>query len=655
MIIGIFLRHIKAYKGIKYVPIGEKYNFASYIGENGVGKSSILQGLNAFFNDTDYPINKSSLNEGNSQNFPYFTTIFLIQKDKIPTNSTHKQTFESLSNYFWNVTKSDITSGTAGAVKEFFDLRSEIPHKRDSYYLLLLGEKILHIKQPYFGSFHRDIKLMELLDTKQTMGIVLNKEADKDDIDKYESSFDALIQKEYKTFFRELKEMYSYVYIPVEIDVENFTKIERNEMQKIFDKKIKDEIGKMIKVGNINEINNKLDEFTDEIEKILDYQYFYDTGNKGKKALTSRDLVEKILETYFQIRVLNKGITSSDKSSKKISELSAGEKRQALIDVVYAFLKKDAEREKSLIIGIDEPENSLHTSLCYDQFEKLKEISKNNQILITTHWYGFLPVIDKGFVHFLKSENQAISFFNKMDLYSDEYKTKNIPEDFSLKSTNDLIQSIFHSLKAVKPYNWLICEGASDKIYLNKFLHNEIANKNLRIIAVGGVEQVKKFYKYLELPISENVNDLKRGKVFCLTDTDNDHGTECKTSEELKKILTIQRFYAEKNNIVSLIKFDSPNGKLPVDIEKSLNPLIFKKTLDSLNVNEIFLINELNIQNIDGNTSKENLRSWDIDNYFSSEEIKNTFADKYVEILSKEQDENKYTPQWVKMIKDFFN
>ena len=39
MIIGLFLRHIKAYKGITYIPIGHEHNFVSYLGENGIGKS----------------------------------------------------------------------------------------------------------------------------------------------------------------------------------------------------------------------------------------------------------------------------------------------------------------------------------------------------------------------------------------------------------------------------------------------------------------------------------------------------------------------------------------------------------------------------------------------------------------------------------------
>ncbi len=75
MIIGLYLKHLKVYKGIQYIPIGFEHNFISYLGENGSGKSSILEVLNSFFNGKEYSINKSALKDGikTSANFPYIT------------------------------------------------------------------------------------------------------------------------------------------------------------------------------------------------------------------------------------------------------------------------------------------------------------------------------------------------------------------------------------------------------------------------------------------------------------------------------------------------------------------------------------------------------------------------------------------------------
>lgn len=85
MLIGIFLKHIKAYKNINFIPIGFEHNFVGYIGENGVGKSSILEGINSFFNNQKYSINKNALDDGIKTigNEPFFVPIFLIDKTKV--------------------------------------------------------------------------------------------------------------------------------------------------------------------------------------------------------------------------------------------------------------------------------------------------------------------------------------------------------------------------------------------------------------------------------------------------------------------------------------------------------------------------------------------------------------------------------------------
>ena len=88
MLIGLFLKHIKAYKGINFIPIGDQYNFVSYIGENGVGKSTILEALDSYFNCRPYLINKGALADGITTrgNEPFIAPIFLIEKTKVSKN-----------------------------------------------------------------------------------------------------------------------------------------------------------------------------------------------------------------------------------------------------------------------------------------------------------------------------------------------------------------------------------------------------------------------------------------------------------------------------------------------------------------------------------------------------------------------------------------
>ena len=53
MIVGILLKNYKIYGGVKYIPVTANHNFIAYIGDNGVGKSSILEALDTYFNSRE--------------------------------------------------------------------------------------------------------------------------------------------------------------------------------------------------------------------------------------------------------------------------------------------------------------------------------------------------------------------------------------------------------------------------------------------------------------------------------------------------------------------------------------------------------------------------------------------------------------------------
>ena len=421
-------------------------------------------------------------------------------------------------------------------MKDFYDLKDNLVnswiYNSDTHYLFLLWsnyfiEKWNEKKEISFSSFHNEeeFKSMFFEDEKGKIDKeILKLDKLKDDLEirklwwklaRLEKSYsndddfvDKIIWDNYKDILDIVKDIYSYIYIPVEIDVEKFTKIETENMQKVFDKRIIEQIDDSLKEVNTDLINSNLNTFIDDISSILNNEYHYDTWKKSKKNITTNDIVEKVLEAFFQKRILLKW-KKWDKSSKKVSELSAWEKRQALINLIYAFLKREKEREKDIIIWLDEPENSLNISLCFEQFEKLKEISKNNQVLITTHWYGFLPIVSKWYWHFLDEWDKEKIEFLTYELYNyrslikkDIEKSRNIiPSNFELKSINDLIQSIYSSIRNKNnKYNWIICEWISEKIYFEYFFKEEIEKNNMNILPVGWaykvIEIIKKIKKF---------------------------------------------------------------------------------------------------------------------------------------------------------------
>ena len=199
-----------------------------------------------------------------------------------------------------------------------------------------------------------------------------------------------------------------------------------------------------------------------------------------------------------------------DNSSIAITKLSSGEKQKAILDIANSLLKKnnDNNSEKYIIFGFDEPESSLHISACFDMFQDLYETTHYcSQVLFTTHWYGYIPSVVDGNTVILtrdSQDNHAFDFIN-IEKYREDTKIlkdisqNKLPINIQLKSINDLVQAIIYGSMSENPFNWLICEGSSEKIYLSYFLDDLIDDKRLRILPVGGYSEVKKLYNHLSI------------------------------------------------------------------------------------------------------------------------------------------------------------
>src|SRR5690606_518125 len=147
MIISIFLRHFKIYKGINYLPLSEGIGFSSIIGENGCGKSSILEALDCCFNKkgaSDWPINNEAKADGISgENFPYIVPVFLIHIDKLKKdNKLDLECFNKaklLSDFLWKTT----IKAKGKFYEDFYKHRDELSqlYNSEDYLLILAGKK----------------------------------------------------------------------------------------------------------------------------------------------------------------------------------------------------------------------------------------------------------------------------------------------------------------------------------------------------------------------------------------------------------------------------------------------------------------------------------------------------------------------------------
>ncbi|MBN2722141.1 MAG: AAA family ATPase [Campylobacterales bacterium] len=100
MIIEVILRHYKTYHGINRIPISRDSNFITFIGDNGIGKSSIFEALDTLFNKREWNINLKALAGGGltNRNEPYISCLFAIEKNKI--KNEYINIFEQLDSIF---------------------------------------------------------------------------------------------------------------------------------------------------------------------------------------------------------------------------------------------------------------------------------------------------------------------------------------------------------------------------------------------------------------------------------------------------------------------------------------------------------------------------------------------------------------------------
>lgn len=568
MIVGLFTRHYKVYKGAKYLPFGlkniEKFNL--FIGHNGAGKSSILEALDTFFNGRNFTVNN-----GEKRDECFVAPLFLIEKAAIKKYSKSSQEIIPIISQFFFDFHSNHSNFKN--YESFFKQRDGLMSYSESHYLFLCGKSYYNQNENFLITFSNLI-------LKRIRGVL-------GDEYKAQSALNSLKQ--------DVLKHHTYIYIPVETSIQDFLRLEARGMQDLMSQSIRNKIEETLnkkidtkstatnrtkKLSALDIINDDLENFIVKVEETIqniDPQYDFQLEFKSKKKLTANHLTDVIIDSFFSKRRLRK-------SEKVISSLSAGERKKALIDIAYSFLSQDDQSKNEIILAIDEPEASLHISMCYDQFERLQKLSDNfnHQLFVTTHWYGSLPILEKGNLYHieynlnLSPSIKEFSFRNYFEERGDH------PEDIQFKSFFDLASAIISSMRT-NNNSWIIVESEEDKNYLSNYILNTSA---VKILPVGGGTIVKLLYEYLYLPISQKSDskDLS-GRIFCLTDTDI-QGLKMDIPEDSKnEILKIRRLQVDSKGEVNLVRIND-NTSYPTEIEESLNPKTFFNSLDKLIRNE---------------------------------------------------------------------
>ena len=498
MIVGIFLRHIKTYKGINFIPLSDGEKFCGLVGNNGIGKSTILEALDKIFlSHKEWNINLSHNKSQDDSNIPYIVPIFLIEKDKVTFDAKELEVVQVIDKSIKQIKATNLPPRFSGAKETVQHIQRVVSALKniDDYFLIPLGITLNNKKSfSVFNSYFKE-KLSEFLEG------INSPSAEVEEIDETEFDLNVL-----DNIFSKIVDIYRYIYIPRELSAEEFTKLHNKQFEFLMGKSLQQTLNETISAATVKKINDSLDGIIGEIEQDLE-SYIYKTNSDVRQTKLKRvDINNLIIEAYFNIRTMHLKVDAS--SSMAITKLSSGEKQKAILDIANSLLRKNYENhnEKYVIFGFDEPESSLHISACFDMFQSLYETTNYcSQVLFTTHWYGYIPSVIRGNTVILnKGDDSSHKFdFINISKYREETRIigvqsrNQLPFSIQLKSINDLVQAIIYGSMSENPFNWLICEGSSEKVYFNYYLSDLVENSRLRILPVGGYSEVKKLYNHL--------------------------------------------------------------------------------------------------------------------------------------------------------------
>lgn len=533
MIIGLILKNYKAYREPVYIPLSNGENFTGIIGENGAGKSSVLESLNTFFNDYPWQCNEIS---GSATMAGYIVPLFLIRKEEIKNLP--------------NITLITLLS------KELWKIKNETGI-------------------PDFPAWHA-ILIPFITQIRQTLHT-----------------------------------------LPAEYDHENY-----------------------LIVPAMKEYQKPITAIGEAIRNL--YRYFYIPPQYGGWAQPSAPVHARY----------------------PFAHLSAGEKAEAFLPLLREWLTTQPER-LHYILAFDESEIALQISARYDQFEMIYQLTTLcSQVFTASHWYGFIPMLTNGLLVDIVREPEGHQFLKfdigrfreeikiRKRLYREKYHEE-LPVNVMLKSNNDFIQSLLGGVINDIPYNWLICEGSSEKILFDYYFGDLIANNHLRIVPVGGIREVKKLYTYLAVAFKD-LEESIRGKIVLLTDTDAQL-----LEFETPAIHNLYCYRLINERGETHLVHISANPKSPAtEIEDALNGQVFNKTLQYFKPVYPELLNFIQEDSIKPESpsyyamdlslsQKENLTAF----FDAHHTNKVAFAQKYVEICKSDR---YHIPDWIVSLRKIF-
>jgi len=446
---SISLKNFKSFKNenIKFnIPSTDNDGFNVLVGENNSGKSSLIEAINFLFQGTSKKITQLK-NKASKEDEDFFVEIvFTGELTKLIEEFCQGNKKEVFKKYIYTIDGSEYL---------------KVKRDKDFKKITLCNIK----SNEYKNEIGIDAPFKKLF----AIEII---EADRNPDEEIKYSPSSIVKKILTLLTGNFEETEEY-----------------KEYQKTHDKTFND------KNSTLRKGINKLEE---DIQNILKKQ-FGEIGIKFKFETFEKDTFFKNSSIKVVDQFLDEETDFNEKGEGTQRAISL-----SLVQIYSEFLKQHAEDTKKIkpfFLFIDEPELSLHPEAQKKLLESLQEISKKDQIFISTHSPYFLsPELFRYVYRFMNSkENGTKVFYDK---------------DSSLKDLQENRKFFFHHRDILFKEKVLFVEGVEDlKRYSIYFKKNNKENLISHIYMLGGksdfCSEIKTFCKVFKI------------KCLCIKDLDH--------------------------------------------------------------------------------------------------------------------------------------
>jgi len=387
---------IENFRGYETETTIEFGNLTVFVGQNDVGKSSILEALDIFFNENKgtIKIDKDDINKKcriNGNNEIKISVVFEELPDSLTLDSTNPTTLQD--EYLLQPDGTlEVVKRYPNAGKEKVFIKANHPNNPDCAELLL--KKNSDLKKLLTDEIECEDKTKNAVIRKA----IWNHYSDDLQLEEIEIE---LAKLDAKNTWEQLKN-YMPLYSLFQSDRKNSDGDSevQNPMKIAVQEILKDDT-----------LKTSLDKVAEEVEKKL-----IEVSTKTLEKLNEMnpeiaDSLTPVIPSPDSLKWIDvfKSVSISSDEDIPINKRGSGVKRLVLLN----FFRAEAERRKSqenipsIIYAIEEPETSQHPNHQRKLIEAFIELSKadNTQVLMTTHSPSIVKLLDFEHLHLVRNNN----------------------------------------------------------------------------------------------------------------------------------------------------------------------------------------------------------------------------------------------------------